>query len=283
MICLRRKNVQLMSRSSRSPLKVRSRIAWVLLVGLILASQIQAAETVTALGRIEPGDGVVHVSGPSGDSRVIAKLSVQEGDFVEKGQLLALLDRHGVELAMLEQARAELARSDQRLERLQGLSERSAGSRAKVEDATADRRVAAAGVTAAKARLALQEVRAPIGGQIFEIHARPGERIAEQGVLALGDTRHMVAVAEVYETDIIGLEQGRSAEITSPALPAAVRGQVERVGLWVGRQDVIDTDPVAKIDSRVIEVRILLEPDTPELAAAVAKLTHLQVEVEIQP
>ena len=42
--------------------------------------------------------------------------------------------------------------------------------------------------------------------------------------------------------------------------------------------DVIGTDPIAKTDARVVEVRIAL--DDSERAAA---LTHLQVEVEIGP
>ena len=40
--------------------------------------------------------------------------------------------------------------------------------------------------------------------------------------------------------------------------------------------DVLGMDPIAEADARVIEVDILLD-DT----AAVSKLTHLQVEVEI--
>lgn len=262
----------------------RRTLPQVVAIGLVLAaSSAWAGDAVSALGRLEPGEGVIRVSGPSGQSRVIASLPVNEGDFVEKGQLLAVLDHHGVELAMVDQHRAELASAKQRVERLRGLSKRSAGSRADLEDAEADRRVAEAGVQAARARLALQEVRAPIAGQILEIHARPGEKIGSDGVLALGDTRQMVAVAEVYETDVASVTPGSRAVIRSAALPAPVSGIVERVGLWIGRQDVLDTDPVAKIDSRVVEVRIRLEPDTEALSSLVSKLTHLQVEVQIDP
>ncbi len=247
-----------------------------------LAGVAQAAGRVTALGRLEPGEGVIRVAGPSGGGGVIAELRVGEGDLVEKGQLLAVLDRYGVERAAVGQQRAELEVAEQLVARLRGLSRKSAGSRAKVEDAEAERRVAEAALVAARARLALQEVRAPIAGQVLEIHARAGERIGDAGVLALGETARMMAVAEVYETDVAGLTSGGRARITSPALPVPIEGEIERVGLWIGRQDVLDTDPVAKIDSRVVEVRIRLAPESPELAALVSRLTHLQVEVEIE-
>ena len=63
--------------------------------------------------------------------------------------------------------------------------------------------------------------------------------------------------------------------MTSPALAAPVTGRVERIGKIIGKNDVLDLDPVARMDSRVIEVFILL--DKPE---AVADMTNLQVDVE---
>ena len=207
----------------------RNRMRQVLTVGLVLgttafASPLQALESVTALGRLEPGDGVVSVTGPSSGSVVVASLEIEEGDFVAAGQRLAVLDGHKVGHAAVEQRRAELARIDQQLARLRGLRERSISSRADVEDLEADRRVALAGLDAALAELALEEIRAPIAGQVLEIHARPGERIGPEGLLALGETRRMMTVAEVYETDLVGIARGQRAHITSPALPEPVPG-----------------------------------------------------------
>jgi len=86
----------------------------------------------------------------------------------------------------------------------------------------------------------------------------------------------MYVVAEVYETDIEQVSVGQAAVIESPALAAPVTGKVERIGQMVARNDALGLDPVARIDSRVVEVFILL--DDP---AAVASLTNLQVDVEI--
>jgi HlyD family secretion protein len=87
-----------------------------------------------------------------------------------------------------------------------------------------------------------------------------------------------MAVAEVYETDIAQVSAGQTAKISSPAFEAPLTGRVERIGRKVGRLDVIGTDPIAKTDARIVEVRIAL--DDADRARA---LTHLQVEIEIGP
>ena len=53
---------------------------------------------------------------------------------------------------------------------------------------------------------------------------------------------------------------------------------MERIGLKIGKMDVLSTDPAAKIDARVVEVEIRLDQ-----AADAASLTYLQVHVEIAP
>jgi ABC exporter DevB family membrane fusion protein len=87
----------------------------------------------------------------------------------------------------------------------------------------------------------------------------------------------MYAVAEVYEADIGRVRVGQQARVSSPALPRTLLGRVERIGLKIGRKDVLSTDPVADADARVVEVDILL--DDPEPAAA---LTNLRVDVVIE-
>ena len=88
----------------------------------------------------------------------------------------------------------------------------------------------------------------------------------------------MYAVAEVYETDIGRVRVGQPAVVHSPALLHELAGEVERIGLKVGKKDVLSTDPVADADARVVEVRIRLAE--PERAAS---LTNLRVEVLVGP
>ena len=209
---------------------------------------------------------------------MIADLKVMEGDRVEAGDVLATLTSHPLKRAEVSRLDAELENAEIEAERLRRLSSGAAASKARVQSAGIDVRVAKAALAAAVAHLELAIVRAPMAGQVLEIHARQGERIGPMGVLELGETGKMYAVAEVYETDIGSVSKGQTATILSPALSSPLKGSVEQIGLKVGRMDVLGTDPIAKTDARVVEVRILLDD-----ATAVASLTNLQVEIEIGP
>lgn len=146
--------------------------------------------------------------------------------------------------------------------------------------AEAEVRSAQAALRQAQADLALAEIIAPRNGQILKIHAHPGEKIDNLGILELGETRQMVAIAEVYESDIHRVKIGQSARITSAALEGELSGIVDRVGLQIQRQDVINADPSANIDSRVVEVRVRLDETASQ---KVAGLTNLQVLVVMKP
>jgi HlyD family secretion protein len=121
-------------------------------------------------------------------------------------------------------------------------------------------------------------VRSPIAGQVLDVHAYPGERVDDKGIVEVGKTDHMFAVAEVYETDAARVRVGQPARVSSPALPQPLHGVVEWIDLKVDKQDEIGTDPAALKDARVVEVEIRL--DDSEVAR---RFTNLQVEVEIGP
>lgn len=253
------------------------RLIW--LLPLALLSVLVAAENrpISGLGRIEPAGGVVRLSGPSALGSVLVELNVKEGDWVDKGQVIAMLDSYALRRADMARIEVELQKAQQQLKREQQLASTSATSQVKLEVAQLDVKSFQAALEAAKANLELAQVRAPFRGQVLDVHTRPGEQIRVEGILELGRTDRMYVVAEVYETDIARVAEGQKAHIRSPALEKAVTGKVESVGMKVGRLDVLGTDPVAETDARVIEVMILL--DDP---AAVSRLTNLQVEVEIE-
>lgn len=237
-----------------------------------------APRVISSLGRIEPAGGVLRLAGPSGIGSVIMELKVKAGDRVEQGQLIAILDTYAVRRADQVRLQAELDNAKKKLAREHKLSKAIASAAAKVEDLELNVKAAQAAVAAADAMLALSTVVAPRHGQILYVHTQPGERVGVEGVVEIGQTDSMYAVAEVYETDIIHVSKGQRAQIDSPALPGPQTGTVESIGLKVGRMDVLGMDPVAQADARVVEVHILL--DDP---AVVSHLTNLQVEVEITP
>ena len=131
----------------------------------------------------------------------------------------------------------------------------------------------------AEARLREATLRAPIDGRILNIIAHAGEQVGQidgAPVLSMGDTDHMRIVAEVYETDIRRVAIGDRAVITSPALAKPLTGRVAEIGNMIFKNDVLHTDPAARIDARIVQVRIDL--DDPQ---AVANLSNLKVDVVI--
>jgi HlyD family secretion protein len=136
--------------------------------------------------------------------------------------------------------------------------------------------VARAELTAAQATLDHDTVRAPVTAKVVAIHARAGERVGPDGLVELAQTDAMYAVAQVYETDIGRVKVGQRATMQSPAVDRELTGRVERIGHKVGKLDVLDSDPVARTDARVVEVHILLDE-----SQRGADLSNLQVDVAI--
>lgn len=147
-----------------------------------------------------------------------------------------------------------------------------------IQVAQAEVASAKAAVNKAQADLNLAYVRAPQDGQILKIFSYPGEIIGDTGIADMGQTDQMYVVAEVYETDVSRVRLGQQATITSEALPGELQGTVTHISLQVRKQATFNTDPVADVDRRVVEVKIRLRPqDTKQVRG----LTNLQVEAVI--
>ncbi len=137
---------------------------------------------------------------------------------------------------------------------------------------------ALAAVTQAEANLNVALVRSPQTGQVLDIFTRPGELVKEQGIIEIGQTNQMYAVAEVYETDITRVKIGAKAIITSACLTEELQGTVSQIGLKIDKKDILDTDPVANEDARIVETKIRLAPLDSQM---VSGLTNLRVKVKI--
>lgn len=130
-------------------------------------------------------------------------------------------------------------------------------------------------VALAKAGLEQTEVRAPRAGKILDVLAREGELGTGQ-LLLMGDLSKMVAVAEVFQSDVLRVKVGDAASVK--ILDQSVPGKVTRIGSVVGRNQAANMDPRALKDVRVVKVWVAL--DDPKLAS---RLINMEAEVVITP
>lgn len=138
----------------------------------------------------------------------------------------------------------------------------------------------------AEARLQHTIIRAPRAGRILRVLTYPGEAIGQgarsantnNGIFELGDTNQMFAVAEVYETDVGLVKLGQSATITSRngAFSKLMAGKVAEIGWQIFKNNILDDDPAANADARVVEVKIRLDD-----SKSVEAFTNLQVDARI--
>lgn len=152
-----------------------------------------------------------------------------------------------------------------------------------VQKAQAELNLAMARFQEARAELDTAVVRAPVDSQVLKIYTRPGEKVSDtNGILDLGITSQMIVVAEVYENDIGRVELGQTAWVRSEnnSFSGELEGRVTNIGLRIGKNDVLDSDPAADIDARVVEVKIALSPSA---SKTVAGLSNAKVVVKIEP
>jgi HlyD family secretion protein len=89
----------------------------------------------------------------------------------------------------------------------------------------------------------------------------------------------MYAVAEVYQSDINKVRLGQRVRLQSESLGDQLVGTVDRLGMQVQRQNVINSDPTSNIDSRVVEVHVRLDEPSSQNAA---RFSNLQVRAVIE-
>ncbi|HEY9802371.1 MAG TPA: ABC exporter membrane fusion protein [Leptolyngbyaceae cyanobacterium] len=348
----------------------------------IVAISEPTINTVSALGRLEPDGEVINVFAPTSiDGARVDTLKVHHGQFIRKGQIIAILDTYARRQASLQESKQQVAVAQSRLQQVlagaklgqiqaqkeviarleaelvtETATQEAAIARLKAElenaqleaqryqdlyiggavsaslrdtkqltastvsDSLNEARAALsritlsrqkqikeakatleqiaevrpvdvqlartqvaqaqAGVAIAKAELDRAVVRSPQDGNVLKIHTRPGELVGNEGIISIGKTQKMVAVAEIYELDISRVRVGQLATITSKnnAFADVLQGKVFEVGLEVRKKDVLNTDPAAQFDARVVEVKIHLDPES---SRKVAGLTNLTVQIEI--
>ena len=176
--------------------------------------------------------------------------------------------------------RIETSREQQVLEGRATLNKIAEVRSVDVEAAQAEVNRAKAAVKRAEANLRLAFVRSPEQGQVLKINTRPGEVVStSDGIAEIGQTSQMYAVAEVYQSDINKVRLGQRVRLQSESLGDQLVGTVDRLGMQVQRQNVINSDPTSNIDSRVVEVHVRLDEPSSEKSA---RFSNLQVRAVIE-
>ena len=242
------------------------------------APAVKTPRAVTALGRLKPKGGVVRVAGPSYFAVVLSKLLVEEGDRVQTSQVIAVLDTYESLKANLDHLEATLVNTERQYKRLDNLFRQDLIPAEQRDDAATQVETTRADIAKARADLEQALVRSPVTGEVLKVHTRSGEKVGPEGIVEIGQTQHMQAVAEVYETDVGRIHIGQRARVQSPALAAPLSGSVVFIGKRIGKMDVLSTDPAARTDARVVEVEIALDDSRPAAA-----FTNLQVDVAFEP
>lgn len=156
-----------------------------------------------------------------------------------------------------------------------------------VNKAQAELERAIATLNQAETDLKLSYIKAPMDGQIIDIKAYPGENIdMATGIVELANTNQMTVVAEVYESDISKVKLGQQAIITSEngAFAGEIKGVVVDIGRRIGKKDVLDTDPAADVDARVVEVKIDVRPeDRDKIASLIYSKVLARILLDIDP
>jgi multidrug resistance efflux pump len=209
-------------------------------------------EVAMARGKIEVQGGLLELS-PAQDG-LVQTLAVQEGQEVQRGQLLLRLAGNGAaaDLAVAESelqlARAKHQARSQRLPALRRaaarLSEAAAAGAAEPQraeeaqqsllDAEAELTVSQAEADVAHSRLMLVrtqndrlELRAPESGMVVRVNTQAGQRVVAQPAITLLPRRPLIVRAELNESYATQVRVGLHASVTtdgdslSAALPSA--------------------------------------------------------------
>lgn len=197
---------------------------------------------VGCMGRVEPASRVRRLAPPESQGTVtLADLSVQEGDHVERGQLLGWFSAREMRAASLRQAEAELQRGAARLAQVNAGAK--TGDVSAAEARLARQRAAEANARAELdriVRLSSQKVAA-----VTELDARrtalavaeAERRAAEQELASVAEVRRVdVDVAEAEAAQARAAVERARAELALTELRAPIAGTVLKIYTWPGEK-----------------------------------------------
>ncbi|MEL6930098.1 MAG: HlyD family efflux transporter periplasmic adaptor subunit, partial [Cyanobacteria bacterium J06600_6] len=172
------------------------------------------------------------------------KDSLQRQGAISKEESDLAREQFNVATASLNQKQAELNSTIRTLEKQiiqeqRNLAQLKEVRPVDIEIAEAELAIAETAVQQRQADLEDTQVRVPVAGRILRINTHVGERVnTEEGIIELGQTDEMYAIAEIYETEVTKINLGQKAEIESEygGFAGKITGEVTHIGLQVGKK-----------------------------------------------
>lgn len=160
------------------------------------------------------------------DALVVAKVGgqvveilVEEGDRVEKNQLLARLDGDRLRLEM-ERAHANLRKLEQDYKRNMQLFERGLVSSGAFEDLKYELEALGAIYRLAQLEYSYTQIRSPIAGVVSRRHIRFGNTISvNEPAFQVTELDPLIAYIHIPEREFRRLEKGQAADLSLDAIP----------------------------------------------------------------
>jgi membrane fusion protein (multidrug efflux system) len=149
----------------------------------------------------------------------VTDIVFEEGDYVEKGQILARLDGDRLRLQML-QAKANLDKAAMEYERLTSLHERGLVSAAAFDGLKFDLEAQQASYKLKQLDYGYTKIRAPISGVISSRDIKVGQHISiNDPTFHITNTSRLVAYLRIPQTELAKFSPGHAAEIRVDSVP----------------------------------------------------------------
>lgn len=230
----------------------------------VAAAEAELAQEEARLLRI--------LNGARAQEREQARATVREAEAVaentrsEAHRRKGLFERGVVAREEAERADREWRVALARLEAARQLSDLVDDDAREEDRSEAEASVALARARLAEARAMLEKtiVRSPIDGVVLKKHLRAGESISSEmptPIVTVADTTVLRVRVDVDETDVAFVAPGQAAYVTAAAYgDRRFSGRVVRVGHSVGRKTVRTDEPTERVDTKVLEVLVELDP-----------------------
>ena len=167
-------------------------------------------------------------------SGILLNVNVNEGDRVQKGQILARIDAGGL-TSQLAQLEAQEALAKTTFERQQRLWEQNIGSEIQYLEAKTNYEAVQNSVNQLRSQLAKTVVRAPFSGVIDEVISEEGEVVApgQSRLFRLINLSDMYITAAVPEAYLGSIKKGTEVMVEIQATGTSFRSTVRQVGNFV--------------------------------------------------